>query len=204
MNTNEIYIHLKSLLFKKGLTTYLLSWGFAPQAISKEAIANSDFSQRKELPILICDENIFNSNIDLGSNFRTLVFKKNVADITSKDLIDSGIKGICYFDITPGNFNQAVRALQNGETFIQSTNTLNFEVRSVQKKSELTVLSNLTSREKEVLRYIANEHTNKEIAEILFISPRTVETHRRNLIQKLKVKNSVGLVKIYLESRSIA
>jgi len=56
----------------------------------------------------------------------------------------------------------------------------------------------LTERENEVLKYISNELTNKEIATQLFISPRTVETHRRNLIQKLKVKNTVGLVKHYL------
>jgi len=42
--------------------------------------------------------------------------------------------------------------------------------------------------------------TNKEIAKALFISPRTVETHRRNLIQKLKVKSSVGLVKAFLKT----
>ena len=56
---------------------------------------------------------------------------------------------------------------------------------------------NLTSREIEILKFIADELTNKEIANKLYISPRTVETHRRNLIQKLKVKNTVGLVKYY-------
>ncbi|RMG83033.1 MAG: DNA-binding response regulator, partial [Bacteroidetes bacterium] len=56
----------------------------------------------------------------------------------------------------------------------------------------------ITDREFEVLRAIAEELTNKEIASKLFISPRTVETHRRNLIQKLKVKNTAGLVKYYM------
>ncbi len=56
----------------------------------------------------------------------------------------------------------------------------------------------ITEREFEVLKFIADELTNKEIAGQLYISPRTVETHRRNLIQKLKVKNTAGLVKYYL------
>jgi DNA-binding NarL/FixJ family response regulator len=56
----------------------------------------------------------------------------------------------------------------------------------------------ITNRELEVLKYIAEEMTNKEIGAKLFISPRTVETHRRNLINKLKVKNTAGLVKFYL------
>ena len=58
----------------------------------------------------------------------------------------------------------------------------------------------ITGRELEVLQYIAEEYTNKEIAAKLFISPRTVETHRRNLIQKLRVKNTAGLVKYYFKN----
>jgi DNA-binding NarL/FixJ family response regulator len=53
----------------------------------------------------------------------------------------------------------------------------------------------LTKREKEILKLIAEEHSNQQIATKLFISLRTVETHRLNLTQKLSVKNTAGLVK---------
>ena len=53
----------------------------------------------------------------------------------------------------------------------------------------------LTRREKEVLREVLNEHSNKEIAEKLFISEKTVENHRSNLFVKFGVKNVAGLVK---------
>lgn len=53
----------------------------------------------------------------------------------------------------------------------------------------------LTKKEAEVLRLIAMEHTNQEIADMLNCGIRTVDTHKRNLIKKLKVKNVVGLVK---------
>ncbi len=59
--------------------------------------------------------------------------------------------------------------------------------------------SRLSEREKEVLRLIAQEYSNGEIAERLFISIRTVDTHRRNLLEKLQVKNTVGLVKYAIE-----
>lgn len=58
----------------------------------------------------------------------------------------------------------------------------------------------LTTREKEIIKLISDELTNNEIAEKLFISPRTVDTHRRNLLQKLGVKNTAGLVKFAMNN----
>jgi DNA-binding NarL/FixJ family response regulator len=63
---------------------------------------------------------------------------------------------------------------------------------SSQKKSDII---HLTKRETEILKLIAEEFTNQEIAEKLFISQRTVDSHRGALIQKLNVKNTAGLVK---------
>ena len=57
----------------------------------------------------------------------------------------------------------------------------------------------LSDREIEVLRLISQEYSNGEIADKLFISIRTVDTHRRNLLEKLQVKNTVGLVKYAIE-----
>jgi len=57
----------------------------------------------------------------------------------------------------------------------------------------------LTPRELEMLKLIAEEYTNQEIADKLFISTRTVDTHKRNLLEKLKMKNTAGLVKYALK-----
>lgn len=65
--------------------------------------------------------------------------------------------------------------------------------KSSNKSPEL--VKQLTKREIEILELIAQEFTNVEIAERLFISRRTVDTHRRNLLQKLAVKNSIGLIR---------
>ena len=61
----------------------------------------------------------------------------------------------------------------------------------------------LSEREIEVLRLIAQECSNGEIAEKLFISIRTVDTHRRNILEKLQVKNTAGLVKYAIEKALI-
>jgi len=57
----------------------------------------------------------------------------------------------------------------------------------------------LTNREKEVLKLIADGFTNQEIAEKLFISPLTVDSHRKNLITKLEARNTASLIKIALD-----
>ncbi len=53
----------------------------------------------------------------------------------------------------------------------------------------------LTRRETEILELIAREFSSREIADKLFVSLRTVDTHRFNIIQKLQVKNAAGLIK---------
>lgn len=58
----------------------------------------------------------------------------------------------------------------------------------------------LTKRETEIIKLISEELTNSEIADQLGISPRTVDTHRRNLLQKLDVKNTAGLVKYAIQN----
>jgi DNA-binding CsgD family transcriptional regulator len=63
----------------------------------------------------------------------------------------------------------------------------------IKKKMKVDAL--LTKRETEVLKLIAMEMTNDAIACKLFVSKRTIDAHRQNLLNKLHVKNSVGLVK---------
>jgi DNA-binding NarL/FixJ family response regulator len=60
-------------------------------------------------------------------------------------------------------------------------------------------LAPLSRREKEILIHIAMEHTTQEIAEKLFISQNTVNTHRKNLMSKLNAKNTAGLVKYAIQ-----
>ena len=57
----------------------------------------------------------------------------------------------------------------------------------------------ITRREKEILKLIVDENTNQDIAGKLFLSLRTVENHRNNLLQKLSVKNTAGLVKVAIQ-----
>jgi DNA-binding NarL/FixJ family response regulator len=71
------------------------------------------------------------------------------------------------------------------------------------QRSEQIEIPVLSRREKEVLELIAEGYTNPEIAEKLFISSFTVDSHRKNLIAKLNVKNTASLVKLAVERKLI-
>ena len=66
--------------------------------------------------------------------------------------------------------------------------------------ADLKKIPSLTKREKEILRMIADGKTSVQIGEELFVSPFTVDTHRRNLMQKFEVKNVAALIKIASEN----
>lgn len=59
----------------------------------------------------------------------------------------------------------------------------------------------LSTREKEILNFIADEYTNTEIADKLFISVDTVKTHRKNLLEKMGARNVAGLIRRAFECR---
>jgi len=65
-------------------------------------------------------------------------------------------------------------------------------------------LSQLSKREREVLSYLAEGYTSKQIAEKLFLSTRTVSNHRANMLQKCGLSKTIELVKLYLEEQSQA
>lgn len=119
------------------------------------------------------------------------------------NMIRAGVKGYVLKDTTIEELALAIKALSGGNSYFSSRVSLKLLSRLDSNNRSVgfpegSPKRNLTGRESEILKFIAEELTNKEIADRLFISPRTVETHRRNLIQKLKVRNTVGLVKYYL------
>ena len=92
----------------------------------------------------------------------------------------------------------ALRAVQAGETFISPT--LADKWANLQHRPNTDdPIEALSSRERQVLQLVASGQSNLLIAERLRISVRTVEVHRRNIMDKLGVKNAAGLIKLAME-----
>lgn len=71
------------------------------------------------------------------------------------------------------------------------------------QEGEKSTAIRLTGRELDVLRLIEKEYTNRQIAEALFISERTVETHRKNIFRKTRTNSVIGLIKYAYEHKLV-
>lgn len=112
-----------------------------------------------------------------------------------KQMLRNGAAGYLLKGTDPETLIRAIEQVHAGEQFLDELirHQLVNEAITGQKRTSYEIP--LTRREKEILKLIADEYSNQEIADLLFISLRTVETHRLNLTQKLAVKNTAGLVK---------
>ena len=110
-----------------------------------------------------------------------------------------GVDGYLLKNAEKDELLYAIKKVNSGENYFSK------EVAEIQKdfesnlKKSLSSTTELSNREKEILILIAKQFTAAEIAEKTFISLNTVNTHKRNLLSKLNVKNTAGLVKYAVE-----
>jgi len=118
-----------------------------------------------------------------------------------KRILTNGAQGYLLKNTDKNELLEAIKTVVSGEQYLQRNIQKKLLFQAVGKTTNSTLLIKLTRREKEVLQAISEELTTKEISEKLFISPKTVETHRMNLMSKLGAKNSVGIIKIAIEKQ---
>ncbi len=121
------------------------------------------------------------------------------------EMVEAGVSGYLLKNVNDKELVEAIKQVKNGKMYFSSevSEKITNLVIQQQKKLEQPQQPKLTDRELEVLKLIAEEHNNAEIADILFISERTVETHRKNMLRKTGNKTIVGLIKFALEQELI-
>ncbi len=112
-----------------------------------------------------------------------------------KKILQLGVMGYLLKDASPETIIDAIETVHGGEQYIQEQ----LRQQLLHSLSASNAKQIVTRREKEILQLIVDEFTNQEIADKLFLSLRTVENHRNNLLQKLDVKNTAGLVKVAIQ-----
>jgi DNA-binding NarL/FixJ family response regulator len=121
------------------------------------------------------------------------------------DMIEAGVSGYLLKNVNDKELLDAIRMVSSGKMYFSSevSEKITSLVIRQQKKLEQPEEPRLTDRELEILKLIASEMSNAEIANALFISERTVETHRKNMLRKTNNKTIVGLLKYALEKQLI-
>lgn len=116
-------------------------------------------------------------------------------------LIEAGASGYILKNTGKKELLEAIQTVWNGKSYYSSkvTEVIMDSFRNPLRSIENAELPSLTDREKEVLRLIGEEYSTRQIANKLFISINTVETHRKNIMGKLNTKNMAGLVKYALQ-----
>ena len=139
-------------------------------------------------------------------NTRVLVLSMHDNSEYVLESLRAGVHGYLLKDSAAAELGAAIRAVCRGESFFSPpiARHLGPAVRGELEVGPRSALAQLSTRERQVLVGVAGGRTNKEIAQELGISHRTVESHRESLMRKLDVYTVAGLTKIALEEGLLA
>lgn len=117
-----------------------------------------------------------------------------------REMTEAGASGYIFKNSGMEELLEAIEKVMNGELYFSDEAVYSIITRKKDEESKgRSEETDLTDRELEVLELICKEYTNAEIAEKLYISVRTVDAHRRNLLQKTGARNTAGLVRYALK-----
>lgn len=121
-----------------------------------------------------------------------------------REAFQAGVWGYMMKRAGKTELQKAIQTIAKGQKYFSES--VVFELMrlgltdNIPKEEIPNELSQLTEREIDIIRLLANELSSNEIAEKLFIAPKTVETHRHNILKKLNVKNTVGIIKYAIKN----
>lgn len=181
---------VKNLLEKEGLMV-------AGTAESAEKALQ--FLKTNDVDILITDFHmpgmdglsLVNTVRRIQPSIKTIVLSMHDETHLVKEILRAGVNGYVLKKDTHKELLTAIQEVCQGRVYL-SSDINKILITNLQNPDEGRLL---TDREREILKLIAKEYSNKQIAEELFISERTVETHRKNIFKKTATNSLVGLIK---------
>ncbi len=201
-------------LIAEGIKTAINSnLDFTVTAIVQNGKEALDFIHNNVIDIALLDVNMpvldgiacAKEIIKSYSNVKVAMLSMHQEASIIKNLIEIGVKGYMLKTIPSKELQMALKIIYNGKEYFNAdvtkallTNNKTNSLEQLTNKSPL--LAELTARELEVIKYISQGLTNQQIAKELFISPRTVDTHRTNIMRKLDVHNVASLIRFAFQN----
>jgi DNA-binding NarL/FixJ family response regulator len=209
MNKLKLLIADDHPLFLEGLVSLLKAEkDFSPPATATDGQQVLDLLERERFDVCILDINMPVLNgIEAAKKIRGSYPSTKVIVLTTyndkefiSEMLYAGVSGYVLKNSTSSELVKAIKEVAQGRSYFSSevhesimqdyTNKVRKE-RSASGEPAIV----LTQREIEIVKLLAKELTNDKIADTLHISYRTVETHRKNIMQKTKAQNLAGLIK---------
>ncbi|MGD1947237.1 MAG: response regulator [Croceivirga sp.] len=168
--------------------------------------------QQTQPNVLLLDINLKTANgIELCSEWTQTYPHMHIIAVSNynesgfiKNMLRNGAKSYLLKNTSKKELVEAIRKVNKGERFLpRSIENILLE-ESLGTPKPKNSIPKLTRREKEILQHISEEYTNAEIADKLFVSIKTIESHRTNLLSKFGVKNTAGLIKSAMNAGLIA
>ncbi len=135
---------------------------------------------------------------------RILVLSMYLDDDYVTQSLEAGVSGYILKDAPAHDLIRAVKSVASGDGYftsrIPASTVARYRARRAEDKERP---ADLTRREREVLKLLAEGHTVKKVAEVMSLSQKTVDTHKTNLMKKLDIHNRVELVKYAIQQKII-
>jgi DNA-binding NarL/FixJ family response regulator len=178
----------------------------------KNAADAINFIKNNEVDLLITDYKMPQMNgveltIFLRQNYpqiKVLMLSVSEEAEMIREAFQAGVWGYMMKRAGKAELQKAIQSIANGQRYFSET--VVFELMrlgltdNIPKEEVYTEFTQLTEREIDIIKLIVNELSSNAIAEKLFIAPKTVETHRHNILRKLGVKNTVGIIKYAIKN----
>lgn len=128
-------------------------------------------------------------------------------EIYASEMLNAGARGYVLKNIDSDELIRALEKVMDGELYYSAeiaNRLINMKLKAtLEEKIGLEkegMRNQLSDREVEIIKFIVDEHTNEEISKILELSKRTVDNHRQNILTKLNLRNTAGLVRFAVEN----
>ncbi len=143
---------------------------------------------------------------ELDEDVKILILSMHINKEILTEALEAGINGYLLKNTDKADLLTGIRAVMKGQQVFSDpiSNLMKESFLTRKDKSKPPTTPEITKREQEILQLIVEGLTSKEIAEKLYISPRTVDTHRANLMQKLELNNIAELVRYAIKHDLVA
>ena len=193
---NEVIIIDDHKIFGEGFCSLLENNKFRVKRVFQSPKKALYYLERNIIDIVFCDINMPEINgIELIKKIKKTNLSCKVIMMsmyTQKNIIKKALNNNADGYLTKNCSIEDIKEVISNSFLPQKNITVQTSGENI-NNDEFSIKFSLTSREKEIISEILKEKSNSEIGEILQISKRTVETHRKNIMLKLDVKNSIGI-----------